>query len=169
MKKQRHYFVDKGPCSQSYGFYSSHVWDVMRWTIKVAECQRIDAFELWCGRRHLRVPWTARRSTQSILKEISPEYSLEGLMLKLKLQSFGHLMQRTDSFEKTPMLGKIEGGKRRGNRGWDGWMASPTQWTWVWVNFRSCWWTGRPSMPRFIGLQRIGHDWVNWTELNSPP
>ena len=84
------------------------------WTIKNAECQRIDAFELWCWRRLLRVPWTARRSNQSIIKEISPEYSLEGLMLKLKLQYFGHLMQRADSFEKTLMLGKIEGGRRRG-------------------------------------------------------
>ena len=84
------------------------------WTIKKAECQRIDAFELWCWRRPFRVPWTARRSSQSILKEISPEYSLEGLMLKVKLQYFGHLMLRTDSFEKTLMLGKIEGGRRRG-------------------------------------------------------
>ena len=86
------------------------------WTIKKAERQRIDAFELWCWRRLLRVPWTARRSNQSILKEISPEYSLEGLMLKLKLQSFGHLMQRMDSFEKTLMLGKIEGRRRRGRQ-----------------------------------------------------
>ena len=84
------------------------------WTIKEAEHQRIDAFELWCGRRLLRVPWTARRSNQSILKEISPEYSLEGLMLKLKLQYFGHLIQRTDSLGKTLMLGKIEGRRRRG-------------------------------------------------------
>ena len=95
------------------------------WTTRKAECRRIDAFELWCWRRLLRVPQTARRSNQSILKEISPDYSSEGLMLKLKLQSFGHLMQRADSFEKTMMLGKIEGGRRRG---WDGWMASPTQW-----------------------------------------
>ena len=86
------------------------------WTIKKAEHQRIDAFELCCWRRHLRVPWTARRSNQSILKEISPEYSLEGVMLKLKLQYFGHLMQRTDSLEKTLMLGKIEGGRRRGRQ-----------------------------------------------------
>ena len=84
------------------------------WTIKKAECQRIDAFELWYWRRLLRVPCTAWRSNQSILKEISPEYSLEGLMLKLKIQYFGHLMQRTDSFEKTLMLGKIEGRRRRG-------------------------------------------------------
>ena len=84
------------------------------WTVKTAECQRIDAFEVWCWRRLLRVPWTARRSNQSILKEISPEYSLEGLMLKLELQYFGHFMQKTDSFEKTLILGKIEGEKRRG-------------------------------------------------------
>ena len=88
------------------------------WTIKKAECWRADAFELWCWRRLLRVPWTARRSNQSILKEISPEYSLERPMLKLKLQYFGHLMQRTDSFEKTLMLGKIEGRRRRGRQRW---------------------------------------------------
>ena len=87
--------------------------DVESWTIKKAEHHRTDAFELWCWRRLLRVPWTARRSNQSILKGISPKYSLEGLILKLKLQSFGHLMQRTDSFEKTLMLGKIEGRRRR--------------------------------------------------------
>ena len=104
------------------------------WTIKKAECQRTDAFELWCWRRLLRVPWTARRSNQSILKEISPEYSLEGLMLKLKLQYFGHLMWWTDSFEKALMLGKIAGRRRRGGRGWDGWTASPTWWTRVWAN-----------------------------------
>ena len=137
------------------------------WTIKKAERLRIDAFELWCWRL-LRVPWTVRKFNQSILKEISPEYSLAGLMLKLKLQYFGHLMQRTDSFEETLMLGKIEGGKRRDDKGWDGWMGSPTQWTWVWVGSRSWWWTGRPGMLQSMGSQRVGHDWVtelNWTEL----
>ena len=94
------------------------------WTVKKAECRRIDAFELWCWRRLLRVPWTARRSNQSILKEISPECSLERLLLKLKLQYFGHLMQRANSLGKTLMLGKIEGGRRRDDRGWDSWMAS---------------------------------------------
>ena len=98
------------------------------WTIKKAECQRIDVFELWCRRGLLRVSWTTRRSNQSILKEISPESSLEGLMLKLKLQSFGHLMRRADSLEKTLMLGKIEGRRKRGQR-MRCWMASPTQWT----------------------------------------
>ena len=111
IKKQRHYFINKGLSSQSYGFSSSHVWNG-ELDYKNAEHQRIVAFELWCWRRLLRVPWTARRSNQSILKEISPEYSLERLILKLKLQYFGHLMQRTDSFEKTLMLEKIEGGKR---------------------------------------------------------
>ena len=96
------------------------------WTVKKAERRRIDAFELWCWRRLLRVSWSARRSNQFILKEISPEYSLEGLMLKLKLQYFGHLMRGTDSLEKTLMLGKIVGRRRRGQ---DGWMASPTRWT----------------------------------------
>ena len=113
--KQRHYFAHKGPSSQSYGFSSSHVW---MWELdsKKAECQRIDAFELWCWRRLLTVTWTARRSNQSILKEIGPEYSSEGVMLKLKLQYFGHLMWRTDSLEKTLMLEKIEGRRRRGQQ-----------------------------------------------------
>ena len=134
------------------------------WTIKKAEHQRIDVFELWCWTRFLRAPWTARRSNQSLLKEISPGCSLEGLMLKLKLQYFGHLMQRADSFEQTLMLGKIEGQRRGDDRGWDGWMASPTQWTWVWVNSGSWWWTGRPGVLRFMGLQsqtRLS----KWTEL----
>ena len=112
IKKQRHYFANKGLSSQSYGFSSSHIW---MWELdsKKAECQRIYAFELWCWRRLLRVPWTARGFKQSILKEISPEYLMEGVILKLKLQYFGHLMWRTASFEKTLILGKIESGKRR--------------------------------------------------------
>ena len=100
------------------------------WTIKKSECQRMGAFELWCWRL-LRVPWTARRATQSILKEISPEYLLEGLMLKLRLQYFGHLMWRTDSCEKTLMLRKLKAGGEGDDRGWDGWMTSPTQWAWL--------------------------------------
>ena len=107
------------------------------------------------------VPWTARRSNQSILKEISPEYPLEGLMLTLRFQYFGHLMRRTDSLEKTLNLGKIEEGD---DRGWDGWMALPTQRTWVWVNSGSWWWTGRPGVLQSMELQRVIHDWV--TELN---
>ena len=114
IKKQRHYFANKGPCTQSCGF--SSMYGCESWTMKKAEHWKIDAFKLWCWRRLLRVPWTARRSNQSILKEISPWCSLEGLMLKLKLQYFGHLMRRADSFEKTLMLGKIKGRRRRGQQ-----------------------------------------------------
>ena len=134
------------------------------WTVKKAEGGRIDAFELWCWRRLLRVASTARRSNQSILKEISPGISLEGLMLKLKFQYLGHFMLRVDSLEKTLMLGGIGGRRRRDDRGWDGWMASLTRWTWVWVNSGSWWWTGRPGVLWFMGLQR----WTrlsDWTEL----
>ena len=133
------------------------------WTIKKAEHQRIDAFELWCWRKLLRVPWTARRSNKSILKEISPEYSLEGLMLKLKLQYFGHLIQRADSMEKPLMLGKIEGRRRRGWQRMRWLMASLTLWTWVWVNSGDWWWTGRPGSP---WGHRVRQDWateLNWT------
>ena len=111
--KSRHYFVNKGPSSQGYGF-PVILYGCESWIIKKAEHQRTDAFELWCWRRLLRVPWTVRRSNQSILKESSPEYSSKGIILKLKCQYFGHLMRRTDSLEKTLMLGKIEGTKRRG-------------------------------------------------------
>ena len=127
------------------------------WTINKAESQRIDAFELWCWRRLLRVPWTPGRSNLSILREVNPEYSLEGLMLKLKRQYFGHLMRTADSLEKFPMLWKIEGRRRRG---WDGWMASSTQCTWTWANFRRWWETGRPGAPQSMWSQRVGHDWV---------
>ena len=140
------------------------MYGCVSWTIKKAEHQRIDAFELWCWRRVLRVPWTARRSKQSVLKEISPGCSLEGLMLKLKFQYFGHLMRRTDSLEKTLMLGKIEGRRRRGcqrMRWLDGItdsmdMSLVNSWNW--------WWTGRPGMLQFMGSQTVGHKWA--TELN---
>ena len=134
------------------------------WTVKKAEHRRIDAFELWYWRRLLRVPWTARRSNQSILKEIIPGISLEGMMLTLKLQYFDHLMRRVDSLEKTLMLGGTWGRRRRGRPRIDGWMASLTQWMWVWVNSRSCWWIGRTGVLWFMGSQRVGHEWA--TELN---
>ena len=137
------------------------------WTIKRTEHQRTNTFELWCWWRLLNVPWTARRSNLFILKEISPEYSLQERMLKLKLQYFGILMRRADSFEKPPMLGKTEGRRRRGRQRWNGWMASPTQWTWVWVRSGSWWWTGRPGMLQSTGSQRVGQDWetkLNWTD-----
>ena len=145
IKKQRHYFVNKGPSSQGYGF-SSIMYGCESWTVKEAERRIIDAFELCCWRRLLRVPWTSRRSNQFILKEISPGCSLEGLMLKVKLQYFGHLMWRVYSLEKTLMLGGIGAGREGDDRRWDGWMASPTRWTWVWVNSGSWWWTGRPGV-----------------------
>ena len=127
----------------------------------------------WCFwtvvlEKTLESPWTAGRSNQSILKEISPEYSLEGLMLKLNIQYFGHLMRRTDSLEKTVMLEKIESGREGDDRGWDGWMASPTQWTWVWAISGSWWWMGKPDV-----LQSMSHkeldtiEQLNWTELND--
>ena len=130
------------------------------WNLKKAECWRIDAFQLWCWRRLLRVPLNAKRSKQSILKEIRPEYSLEGRMLKLKLQYFGYLMWRADSLEKSLMLEMTEGRKRRGwqRNGW-GWMASLTQWTWVWASSGRGWWTGKPGMLQSMGSQRVTHDW----------
>ena len=135
-------------------FFPVVIYGCESWTIKKAEHRRIDAFELWCWRRLLRVSQAARRSNQSILKEISPGCSTEGLMLKLKLQYFGYLMWRTDSLEKTLILEMIEAG-RRGQQGWDGWMASPTQWTWVWASSGR---TGKPGVLQFMGSQRVGHD-----------
>ena len=134
------------------------------WTIRRDEHQRTDAFELWCWKRLLRDPWTARRSNQSILKEISPEYSLEGLMLKLKLQYFGHLMQRTDSLERPWCWERLKA-EQGDDRGWDGCMASPSVWTWVWAGFGSWWWLGKTVVLQSMELQRVGLGWV--TELNS--
>ena len=146
--------------SQSYGF-PAVMYGCESWTIKKAEWWRTDAFKMWCWRWHLRIPWTARRSNHSILKEISPEYLLGGLMLKLKLQYSSHMMQRTYSMEKTLMLGKIEGRRRRGHRGQDVWMASPTQWTWFWASSRR---TGKPRVLQSMGSHRVRHNWA--TELN---
>ena len=142
-----------------YGFES--------WTVKKAERQRTDAFELWCWRRLFRVPSTMRRSNQSLLKETSPEYSLEGLMLKLKLQSWC----KEPTHWKRPWCWEGLGARGDGDdRGWDGWMASLTQWTWVWVNSGSWWWIGSPVVLWFMGSQRVGHDRGterNWTEPPS--
>ena len=131
-----------------------------------AEHPRIDAFELWCWRRLLRVPWTARRSNQSILKKISPEYSLERLMLKLKLQYFGQLIQELTHLKRPWCWERLKAEREGDDRGWDGWMASPTQRAWVWVSSGSRWWTGRPGVLQSMGLQsrtRLS----DWTELNS--
>ena len=161
--KQRHHYANKGPSSQSYGFSNSHVW--MReldheeswvpnnwcfWTV-------VGVFSNCCWRRLLRFPWTARRSNQSIVKEINSEYSLEGLVLKLKLQHFGHQMRTADSLKKTLMLGKIEEGD---DRGWDGWMASLTQWIWVWAGSRRWWRMGRPYVLQPMGWQRVRQGWA---------
>ena len=136
-------YLCNGPSSQSYGFSNSHVW---MWELDYKESWALKNFELWCWRRLLRIPWTARRSNQSILKEISSEYSLEGLMLKLKLQYFGHLVRRSDSFEKILMLGKIEG-RREGGRQRMRWLDGITNWMdKFWVSSGSWWWTGKPSM-----------------------
>ena len=134
------------------------------WTIKKAESRRIDAFELWCWRRLLRVTWTARRSNQSILKEINLEYSLEGLMLKLELHTLAARCEEPTRWKRPWCWERLKAKREEVDRGWDSRMASPTQWAWVWVNSRSWLWTGRPSMLQSVGSQRAGHDWV--TELN---
>ena len=129
-------------------------------TVKKGEYQRTDAFELWCWRRLLRVSWTTRRSNQSILTEINPEYSLEGLVLKLKLQYFDHLMWRANLLEKTLMLGKIEARAEGNNGGWDGWMASLNQWTWVWISSGRWWRVAKPCVLQSFGTQGVGLDWA---------
>ena len=158
IKKQKHYFANKG---QSYGFPSGHVW---MWELDdKAEHQRIDAFELRCWRRLLRVHWTTRRSNQSILKEISPEYSFEDWCwnsntLVTWCEELTHL-KRPRCWER------LKAGGEGDDRGWDGCMASPTQWTWVWVNSWSWWWTERPGVLQSMGSHRVEHDWA--TELNQ--
>ena len=149
------------------------------WTVKKAERRRIDAFKLWCWRRLLRVPWTARRSNQSILKKISPGCSLEVMMLKLKLQYFCHLVWRVDSLEELTHWKSwlrviqslwcwegLRAGGKGDNRGWEDWMASPTWWTWVWVNSRSWWWIGRAWCAAIHGVAK-SQTWLSdWTEMN---
>ena len=137
------------------------------WTIKKAERQRTDAFELWCWRRLLRVPWAARRSNQSILKEISPEYSLEGLMLKLNSNILPTWYKELTPLKRPWCWERLRAGEEADDRGWEGWMSSSTQWTWVWVDSGCWWWTGRPGVVRFMESQRVGHNCV--TEPNWNP
>ena len=159
-KKQRHYFANKRLSSKSYGFSSIHVW---MWELDYKESWTPKNWCFWTVvlEKTLESPLDCKE-IQPVLKEVSPEYSLEGLMLKLKLQYYGYLMQRTDSLERPWCWERVKAG---GDRGWDGWMASPAQWTWVWVDSRSWWWTGRPGVLRFMGSKRVEHDWatgLNW-------
>jgi len=157
-------------CQMSLGIQSQPQLKIIYWdliesgTIKKAKCWRIDAFELWCWRRHLRVPWTARRSNQSILKEISPGCSLEDWCWSWNSNTLATWCEELTHLKRPWCWERLKVGGEGDDRGWDGWIASPTQWTWVWVNSGSWWWTGRPGMLRFMGSQRVGHDWV--TELN---
>ena len=168
IKKQRLYFADKNLSSQKWPLvFPVVMYGSESWTKRKAECRTIDAFELRCWRRLLSIPWSAKRSNQSILNEISPECSLEGVMLKLKLQYFGHLMQRTCSLEKTLMVGKTEARRRSQQQRMRCWMASTTQWTWVWVSSRSCWYTGKPGVLQSMGSQRVGHDWATELKMRS--
>ena len=137
------------------------------WTVKKAERQRIDAFELWCCRRFLRVPWTARRSNQSILKEISPGVHWKDSCCGWNSSTLPTSCEELTNWKRSWCWEGLGAGGEGEDRGWDGWMASPTRWTWVWVNSGSWWWTGRPGMLQFTGSQRVGHDWtteLNWTE-----
>ena len=158
IKNQRHHFADKGPYSQSYGFFRSHIW---MWDLDYIENWALKNRWLWTVvlEKTLESPLDCKETKLVSRKEISPEYSLEGLMLKLKLQSFGHLMQIADPLEKTLMLGKTEAGE--GNeRGWDGWMASPTRCTWVWASSGSWGRTGKPGVLQSMASHRVGDDWV---------
>ena len=140
------------------------------WTIKKAEHRRIDAFELWCWGRLLRVPWTARRSNQSILKETGPGCSLEGLMLSWNSNTLATWYKELTHWKRPWCWERLKAGGEGDDRGWDGWMASPTQWTWDCITSGSWWWTGRPGMLQSMGLQTVGHDWateLNWTELKE--
>ena len=168
IKKQRCYFASKGPSGQGYGFSSSHVW---MWEL---DCEESWAPKNWCFwtvvlEKTLESPLDNKEIQPVILKEISPGCSLEGLMLKLKFQYFGHLMRRADSFEKILMLWRLREEGEGDDRGWDGWMASPTQWTLSLGKLQELVIAGKPGMLQFMGLQRVRHDWaseLNWTELN---
>ena len=134
-------------------------------TVKKTEHRRIDAFELWCWRRFLRVPWTARRSNQSTLKEISPGCSLEGMMLQLNSSTLATSCEELTHWKRFWCWEGLGAGGEGDDRGWDGWMASPTRWKWMWVNSGNWWWTGRPGVLQFMGSQRVRHDWA--TELTD--
>ena len=165
IKKQKHHFADKVPYSQSYGVVV--MYGYKGWTIKKTECQRIDAFELWCWRRLLRVPWTARRSNQSILKEINLNIHWKNWCWSWSSNILATWWEELTHWKRPWCWEILKAGGAGGNRGWDGWMTSPTQWTWVWASSRRWWRTRKPGMLQSVGSQRVGHDWV--TELNWTP
>ena len=163
LKKQRDYFADKSLSIQSYGF-PVVMYGCESYTIKKAEHWWIVAFELQCWRRLLQAPWVERRSNQSILKNISAEYTLEGLMLKLSSNTLATWHEEPTHWKRPWCWERLKAGGERDYRGRDGWMASPTPWTWVWGSSRSWWWRGKPCLLQSVGSQRVGHDWM--TELN---
>ena len=164
IRKRRHHFVNKGLFSQGYGYSSSHVWT---WELDYKESWVLKNWCFWIVvlEKTLESPLDCKEIQPVHPKEISPGCSLEGLMLKLKLQYFGYLMQRADSLKRPWCWERLRAGGEGDGRGWDGWMASLTQWTWVWVDSGSWWWTGRSGVLRFMGSQRVGHDWA--TELTD--
>ena len=162
--KKETLLCQQGSSNQSYGFLVV-MYGCDSWTTKKAECPRINTFELWCWNRLLRVPWAARRSNQSILKEISCEYSLERLMRKLKLRYFGYLMWRTYSLGRPWCWERLKSGGKGDDRGWDGWKASLTWWTWVWASSSSWWWTGKHAAAYEVAKSRTRMmTELNWTD-----
>ena len=150
-------------------FSSGHVW-MWEWTIKKAERRRINAFELWCCRRLLRVPWSARRTNKSILKEIVLSVHWKDWYWSWNSNTLATWCKELTHLKRPRYWERLRAGGEGDDRGWDDWMAPPTQWIWVWVDSGSWWWTGRPGMLRFTGLQRVGHDWateLNWTVCNQ--
>ena len=145
------------------------VYGYESWTIKKAECRRIDAFELWCWKRLLRVPWTVRRSNQSILKNISPEYSLQRLIFKRNSNTLAIWCRELTHWERPRCWEKLKVGEEGDDRGWDGWMASPTRWTWVWVGSGSWRWTEKPGVLQSMGSQRDATERLNWTDCLLQP
>ena len=162
IKKQRHYFAYKGLYSQSYGFSSSHVW---MWHLDNKKGWTLKNWCLWTV--VLESPLDRKEIKPVNPREINPEYSLERLMLKLKLQHFGHLMRRADSLERPWCWERLKAGGEGDDRGWDGWMATWTQWTWVWANSRRWWRIGKPGVLQFMESQRVGHDWVTEQPYNT--
>ena len=166
IENQRHYFANNGLSSQSYGFSSSHVcmWELdhkENWALKNW------CFELWCWRRLLRVPWTARRSKKSILKEIVPNIHWKDWCWSWNSNTLATWCEELTHWKRPSCWARLKAGGEGDDRGWDGWMASLTQWTWVWANSGIWWWTGKPGVVQSMRSQRVEHEWLNWTELRD--